>query len=160
MSSEIDFLPMPQELLPSESPQIYSHYLDVSTISLANIALAKYWLEYCLQHHEGCRDHTVGTLPLRVLDLKDLACETGRMDQIFQACTLTIYATAGDRANAGLGSDRDPRWIKPCRLHIKASPIHEHEATNRLEFVQVPGGEKTAEPLLRRGWYADTLFSR
>ncbi|KAI2777652.1 hypothetical protein F4815DRAFT_281195 [Daldinia loculata] len=39
-------------LLPANHPELYSPRLDVSTTSLANIALASFWLQYCLRNHQ------------------------------------------------------------------------------------------------------------
>ena len=47
--------------------------------------------------------------------------EINTMDQTFQTSTLTIFATAGDGADTGLMSIRDPRWVKPCKLTVRTT---------------------------------------
>ncbi|KAI1643678.1 uncharacterized protein F4817DRAFT_319559 [Daldinia loculata] len=57
-------------LLPANHPELYSPRLDVSTTSLANIALASFWLQYCLRNHQPCAQFDKrGPLPSRVIDV-------------------------------------------------------------------------------------------
>ncbi len=59
-------------LLASHSPQLYSPWLDCSTISPANLALAALWLKDCVQNHQPCTDlQIVGTLPTRIINVSN-----------------------------------------------------------------------------------------
>ena len=59
-------------LLAEQSPQLYSPWLDCSTISPANLALASSWLKNCLQNHWPCTDgHSPGPLPTRIINVSD-----------------------------------------------------------------------------------------
>lgn len=61
----------------------------------------------------------------------DLLNKIARMGETFQCSTLTLFVCDADSTDAGLSSTRDPHWIKPCRLTLRASstnttfePIH------------------------------------
>jgi hypothetical protein len=77
--------------------------------------------------------------------------EINRMNHTFQTSTLTIFATAGDCADTGLISTRDPRWVKPCKLTIKTTL--EGKTTKGPVYITLDGGEETNSPLYDRGWY-------
>lgn len=52
---------------------------------------------------------------------EDLQKEISQMGSIYRASTLTLFAEAGDHAEAGLSVSRDPRSSKPCRLDLRAT---------------------------------------
>lgn len=59
-------------LLARQSPQLYSPWLDCSTISPANLALASSWLKNCIQNHQPCKDGlSVRPLPTRIINVSD-----------------------------------------------------------------------------------------
>ena len=61
-----------KDLLPRKHPDLYSPWLDISTISPSNIVLASLWLQNCLQHHQPCSDaQAQSVLPTRVIDVSD-----------------------------------------------------------------------------------------
>ncbi|OCK83810.1 HET-domain-containing protein, partial [Lepidopterella palustris CBS 459.81] len=76
--------------------------------------------------------------------------EMNRMDTTFQISTLTIFATAGDDADTGLMSIRDPRWVKPCKLTIKTTL--EGKTAEGPVYITIDRGEMTNAPLYNRGW--------
>lgn len=80
----------------------------------------------------------------------ELKQEIDKMDQTFGASTLTIFAIAGDHADTGLGSMRDPRWVKPCKLTVKTT-LNNDTADGSACFT-LRGGEATYAPLYNRGW--------
>ena len=51
----------------------------------------------------------------------DKDSEIPRMGDIYRGSTLTLYAWAADDAQQGLSVDRDPRWVKPCRLPLRVT---------------------------------------
>lgn len=81
----------------------------------------------------------------------ELEQEINRMDRTFRTSTLTIFATAGDNADTGLKSMRDPRWVKPCKLTVKAT-TKDNTAEGSAYFA-LDGGTATDTPLYNRGWY-------
>lgn len=71
------------------------------------------------------------------------------MDKIFRCSVRTLFAAAGEGADAGLGASRDPRWNKPCLLTLRTT----------LDDMTVEGSsyisvdcETTPMPLYTRGW--------
>lgn len=228
------------DLLNLES-DLFSPWIDASTISLSNMALASFWLQSCMRQHRVCTDlQKPSRLPNRIIDISDpqkpilsdglgrdepyvtlsykwgearryittsknlaqhtkqgiplselpqtfkdgifvasslgfrwiwidalcicqdftheLIQEMNRMDQTFQASTLTVFAAAGDDADAGLMSVRDPRWVKPCKLAIKATL--DGKTTEGAAYISLDGGEWTHAPLYRRGWYVRRAVAR
>jgi Heterokaryon incompatibility protein (HET) len=81
---------------------------------------------------------------------EDKKREIARMDHVYRASTLTVFASAADDADAGLSVDRDPRFVKPCLLNVRSTI----ESAQRVEqvyahpFVKPP----TDPPLFTRGW--------
>jgi hypothetical protein len=80
----------------------------------------------------------------------ELMQEVNRMDQTFRTSTLTIFAIAGENADTGLGSMRDPRWVKPCKLTIKTT-LGDNTAEGSAYYT-LDRGEATYAPLYNRGW--------
>ncbi|KAF3003636.1 hypothetical protein E8E13_007747 [Curvularia kusanoi] len=79
----------------------------------------------------------------------EVVSEIGRMDQIFRTSTLTIFAAAGQSADAGLEAMRDPRWVKPCKLKIKTT-LEDNTAEGAAYFTLHE--KPTKKPLYERGW--------
>ena len=78
--------------------------------------------------------------------------EIVKMAEVFRCSTLTLFAECADNANAGLSSIRNPLWVRPCEVTIKAT-FDEHELVSQMHAI---GGsqhyQNQAAPLLRRGW--------
>jgi hypothetical protein len=56
------------------------------------------------------------------------------MDQVFRGSIVTLFATAGDNADAGLSITRDPRWVKRVSVVGTSSSI----ACSKSTFWQSP----------------------
>jgi len=78
--------------------------------------------------------------------------EIAKMGEVFRCSTLTLFAECADNANAGLSSIRNPLWVRPCEVTIKAT-FDEHELVSQVHAIgslQHYGNQ--AAPLLKRGW--------
>jgi hypothetical protein len=76
--------------------------------------------------------------------------EIKKMNVTFKHSTLTIFAVAGNDAEAGLTRVRDPRWVKPCKITVGTTVA---DSTVRGEtFISLDGMHR-ATPLFKRGWY-------
>lgn len=220
---------------PNAGFEHYSPWNDTSTMSLSNMVLATYWLQYCSLNHKACTDFRKGgRLPGRVIDVNDrqkpilvegvrsdepyitlsykwgesrryisttenltqhtkqgipleklpqtfkdaifvtntlgfrwlwidalCICqdlpderdrEMNSMDETFQNSAMTIFATAGEDADAGLMSIRDPRLAKPCKLRIRTTL--DDQTIETPAYITIIGSGRTTSPLYSRGWYA------
>lgn len=80
----------------------------------------------------------------------DQANEIDRMGVIFRSSALTLFACSTDNADAGLSSNRDPRWVKPCKLTLRASFDEHHFQCST--YVSINRLEMPSVPLFTRGW--------
>ncbi|KAF2810918.1 HET-domain-containing protein [Mytilinidion resinicola] len=100
-------------------------------------------------HSLGFRWIWIDALCILQDSTEDQLREIGLMDQIFRWSTLTLYAAAGNNADAGLSVNRDPRCVKPCSLPLKTTldgKTASGESYIMLDGVNVSG------PLFERGW--------
>lgn len=79
----------------------------------------------------------------------DQASEINKMDQIFRSSVLTLYAAAGNSADAGLSVERDPRSVKSCLLKLKKTVSGRTRTDQVLVRIAKSGSD---EPLFKRGW--------
>lgn len=78
--------------------------------------------------------------------------EIAKMGEVYRCSTLTLFAECGDNANAGLSSIRNPLWVTPCEVTIKAT-FDEHELVSQMHAIgDLNSYNNQAAPLLRRGW--------
>jgi hypothetical protein len=77
--------------------------------------------------------------------------EIGRMGDIFRASTLTLFAQAGDDADAGLSVIRDPRRIKPCKLTVRAT-LMDRCIIETIYAAMDLSFQEGDHPLQKRGW--------
>lgn len=83
----------------------------------------------------------------------DKASEINKMDQIFRSSFLTLFAAAGDSADAGLSAERDPRQAKPCLLELQTTaPRINIVKEKTLELVEDFHAGWHDKPLYERGW--------
>jgi hypothetical protein len=82
---------------------------------------------------------------------QELVQQIHKMDVIFQASALTIFATNGDHANSGLKYMRDPRWMKPCKLKVKSTV--DGQSVEESPYITLQFDEETNQILYTRGWY-------
>lgn len=61
-----------EEFLPKHNPEIYSPWLDISTVSPASLSLASLWLNSCLQNHRPCATvQSEIVYPSRLINIKN-----------------------------------------------------------------------------------------
>ena len=86
---------------------------------------------------------------------EDLRKEISEMGSIYQASKITLFAEAGDDADAGLSVSRDPRSSKPCILDLRATLDSDtleasryacYDPFSELEFPPAPAS------IYQRGW--------
>jgi len=220
------------DLIPKRNSRVYSSWIDTSTTSPANLALASVWLSNCLINHRPCQQAQRDIkFPRRIINISDPSSpflengenkvdqyvtlsykwgqskryvtttnnlkthmkeipikdlpqtfieaikvasilkfrwlwidalciiqdskadqdgEIGKMDEIFQFSTLTLFAAAGQNADAGLSVTRDPRWFKPCRLNLKATL--DGTTVEGRSYVTLDYDREPQAPLFTRGW--------
>ncbi|KAF2490589.1 HET-domain-containing protein [Lophium mytilinum] len=80
---------------------------------------------------------------------EDQRREIGLMDQIFRWSTLTLYAAAGNNADAGISVNRDPRCVKPCCLPLKTTL--DGKTASGKSYTMLDSG-RADTPLFDRGW--------
>lgn len=81
------------------------------------------------------------------------AAEINRMHQIFRSSALTLFAAAGDNADAGLSSRRDPRQAKPCMLELRNTvPLGNNERVDSLVLLKDWHAGLCDKPLYDRAW--------
>jgi hypothetical protein len=82
----------------------------------------------------------------------DQKYEIGMMSEVFSCSSITLFAVSAEHANDGLSRNRDPRWVKPCKLTIKTTV----EGTVQTGTTHVTMGLDTMygseRPLFSRGW--------
>ncbi|OAK94884.1 HET-domain-containing protein [Phaeosphaeriaceae sp. SRC1lsM3a] len=82
-------------------------------------------------------------------DFQDLQIELGRMGEIYQCSTITIFASKGGSTDSGLFTKRDGQLYKPCNTVIKQAL---KDGFRRIEVAFVHPQQEFDDPLTERGW--------
>ena len=72
-------------------------------------------------HALGFRWHWIDALCTLQDSKEDQGHEIIRIDSVFRSSVLTLFATAGNNADAGLSAEHDPRLVKPCIIKLKTT---------------------------------------